>query len=260
MSGHVDVFPTVLDALGVDLDPLTWSSGRSLLADEVAGRRLVVTGVGFPLRSSRIAVIDRDHRIWLRRRPGGEGFALDRLLGTESQTEVAAEGQPELAAAWLEREMRRFLRTAEARSSLEPPLPVRVEASFGPWLSLRALAQEAPVAEPGAGLRLALAFRCLRAVPADRRLAFRLRVGGAAETSAVEHEPVSGTLPLVRWRPGEYVLDEVLATIPGQAPAGAGVEIEAALVGPQGPEPIEPGRPGFALRDGWLVLARLRLR
>ena len=69
-SSHVDLMPTLMDALGVDVPAASWSEGTSLLRAPPPRRTLVVGGTTFPLNNRRVCLIDESTKTWLELCPG----------------------------------------------------------------------------------------------------------------------------------------------------------------------------------------------
>ncbi|MBN2693248.1 hypothetical protein JXR93_01175, partial [bacterium] len=65
ISSHVDIFPTIIDYLGGDLNKLyQYTSGKSLLKDR-DDKYVITSAHGFPLFERKTALISLNGKLWL---------------------------------------------------------------------------------------------------------------------------------------------------------------------------------------------------
>lgn len=109
LSGHVDVWPTILHYVqGDPVDAARFSSGRSLYSP-ASERQLVVTGAGFPDKSRRLAVVTEREKLWLSRKSGAfDRFDLVRATSSDDELLAVQKLDPKVERE-LARSMRQFL-------------------------------------------------------------------------------------------------------------------------------------------------------
>lgn len=261
LSGHADIFPTVLDALGVDLDPHTWSNGRSLLGPEPAAPWTAVTGVGFPSKADRLALIRPDRKLWLLRGDAFDQLRVERALDADER-EVPAKTLPgvETDVRMLGRELRRFLRQDDAVARTEPEVQVRVDARLGDWIRLVGYDLDRKTLRKGGDLRLKLVYECLRPVPKHWRLFLHSEAKSPSRFDNLDHVAGDGRLPLEKWRPGEFVADWVVAPLAKDVQAGTVLRLYTGLWAPGRVRPAIQVGPGFPVERGRLRLLEVRVQ
>ena len=104
LSGHVDIMPTLLDALGVLPDPDSFD-GRSLRGPALADRLEEVNGNEFPNRGETLALVTGGRKLWLVASPDvGDRFSVERV------TDLRDRDVPAPSDADLERDLARMRR------------------------------------------------------------------------------------------------------------------------------------------------------
>ena len=219
----MDILPTVLDALELQpsLPTLSWSDGVSLLAEVPADRLVVVTGVGFPTGGRTLALLHVGYKLWLERDGPIHRFKVVKRLSPDDR-ELGPEHTPD-EGRWLSRlgaTMRRFLRAESAVSAVAPPVQHQVNARYGEWIRLVGYDLEVRDAKPGGAVVLRWVFECLAPVPAGYNLFVHLGPGHPTAFVNLDHVPVDGTLPLAKWRPGDFISDEQVFELPQTMPSG----------------------------------------
>ncbi len=76
LSGHADIWPTLLDVLGFDAPPSSFSDGVSLARPEDPGRSIFIGGANFPRRDSQGCIVEGAEKTWLSLCPG-RSFCLE---------------------------------------------------------------------------------------------------------------------------------------------------------------------------------------
>ncbi|MBI4870268.1 MAG: sulfatase [Candidatus Riflebacteria bacterium] len=108
LSSHVDLWPTLLDALGAELSSASFSDGVSLLAEPPAARTVLVGGTGFPVRGDHACLIEGSRKVWVNLCPGDE-FCLQKTKASDL-VDHPVEMTPGEATAMIRRFERNFSR------------------------------------------------------------------------------------------------------------------------------------------------------
>jgi hypothetical protein len=119
VAGHADVFPTLLDVLGLSprVDPALYSCGRSLLAPDPADESVVVVSAAHrPFGKRELLAVNAGHEYHLRETLTPGRFSLRKVTGLEE------ENLPPAAARRLESgDLSRFERAFSRFVTITPP-------------------------------------------------------------------------------------------------------------------------------------------
>jgi len=242
-AGHIDIIPTILNAIGAGTDDEPSLQGQSRLGliagttpDSGAGaifQEVTYEGPGSMYNGTqKRAVVTRDWHLIRNVTPDGTRELYHRRdangpVDPDEDHDVADSGEPaerELSnelAAWMDEIALPpgFAKKAAGNVQTTPYSPSRpLGDSLGGMLILDGSDG------PGAPLRRGDAFdftiylHAAQPIPAGWKL-FAHVVGPGRMINA-DHEPVEGTMPLVRLRPGTFVRDRIHVTLPPDWPVG----------------------------------------
>lgn len=237
--GHVDLLPTLLNLVGAREGDEPQLLGRSLvpLLGQAPARDAppyrVFQEVMYEGPTTRKALVaEAGGRLWHYVRnviPDDTSELYDLTTDPReerdqqgaSSTHSAEQALAQAVAAWMDQSAlpRDFAARVTGNLSGGPiAARAKVGARIGGWL-------EVVGADPPAGLQrgapgeLAVVLRGLRRVPPGYRLFCHL-IGPGGTFLNLDHEPLSGLLPIQRLRPGQHLRDVFSVTVPPAYPSG----------------------------------------
>ena len=260
VSSHVDVWPTVIDAVQPKNAPAaaTWSNGVSLLSAQPA-RDVLVTGIGYPYHGQTLALIGGDNKLWLERKGGFSELRVTKRLSRGDEEIKAALPDEGQRVAALSRVMKRFLRTESAVMQAEPPVQVRVDATFGPWLKLVGYSVGEGQANPGQGIAVKWVWQCLQPVPEKWRLFMHGHGVDHKSYSNLDHVPVDGSMPFSSWGAGMFIVDEQTVDISYQRRKGQVIQLSMGLWAPGSARPEVKVSAPFSQKSNALQVLRIKV-
>ncbi|HEX8950769.1 MAG TPA: sulfatase-like hydrolase/transferase, partial [Polyangia bacterium] len=237
-AGHVDIIPTVLNALGgragdeptlqgqSRLGVMTGSApddGRGAIFQEVTyeGPGSMYTG------TQKRAVVTRDWHFLRNVVPDGTRELYHRTVDPDEERDVsdtgeAAEAQLAAAlAAWMDEIALPpdFAKKAAGNVQATPYAPSRALGdTLGGMLVVDG--SDAPTGPVRRGERVDVALYLHAQKPIAPGWRLFTHVVGPGRLLNADHEPVEGTLPVGQLRPGTFVRDVVHVTLPPDWPAG----------------------------------------
>ena len=237
-AGHVDIIPTVLDALGARAGDEPTLQGQSRLGvmtgavpDDSRGvifQEVTYEGPGSMYNGTqRRAVVSRDWHFIRNVVPDGTRELYHRSVDPDEDHDLAGDGEPAEAelsaelAAWMDEIALPpdFAKKAAGNVQATPYAPARALGdSLGGLLAVDG--SDAPAAPVHRGQRvdLTLYLHAEKPIPSGWRLFAHVVAPGRMLNA--DHEPVEGTMPLSRLRPGTFVRDVIHVTLPPDWPAG----------------------------------------
>ena len=236
--GHIDILPTVLNAIGAHTDDEPSLQGQSRLGvmtgsvpDDGSGavfQEVTYEGPSSPYSGTqKRAVVTRDWHFIRNVVPDGTSELYHRTVDPNEEHDLSgmgesAEGDLSSAlAAWMDQIAlpADFSRKAAGNVQGTPYSPSRpLGDSLGGMLIVDGSdAPGAPV-KRGDHFDLTLYLHAAQPIPAGWRL-FAHVVGPGRMINA-DHEPVEGTMPLARMRPGTFVRDVIHVSLPPNWPVG----------------------------------------
>ncbi len=237
-AGHVDIIPTVLNAIGAGSDDEPSLQGQSRLGlitgstpDDGHGaifQEVTYEGPGSMYNGTqRRAVVTRDWHLIRNVTPDGTRELYNLKADPAEEHDVSDSGEP------AERE----LSNALAAWMDEIALPVGFGKKSAGNVQTRPFAPSRPLGDslgglvlidgsdgPGAPLRRGATFdftiylHAAQAIPAGWKLF--AHIDGPGRSINADHEPVEGTLPLAHLTPGTFVRDRIHVTLPPDWPVG----------------------------------------
>lgn len=262
--GHVDLFPSLLNLLGLPDEPQLL--GRSFVDLMLGGGepRMVFQEVDYEGPTSRKGVATRTHQLIANVIPDGtyEYYDLEHDPGEEHDRFVrGADGEQERLRAALGQWMDEIAlpenfkeRVADNLSTQPLPSQTRLDADLGGMLTIEGVTVRTPRPRPGEQAEVDLVLRVPKAMPAGWRL-FTHAAWSRGGFVNLDHEPVEGFVPLKRLRPGQWVRDRVRFMVPRHWTSGT-VRLEVGLFKKQ--ERAQVHGPGLPPGDS-LVAATLEL-
>ena len=237
-AGHVDIIPTVLNALGGAAGDEPTLQGQSRLGvmtgsapDDGRGaifQEVTYEGPGSPYSGTqKRAVVTRDWHLIRNVVPDGTRELYHRSVDPDEDHDVAGTGEraeDELAAelaAWMDEIALPpdFARKAAGNVQTTPYAPSRALGdSLGGLVVVDGSDAPATPVKRGASIDLTLYLHATQPIPAGWRL-FAHVIGPGRMLNA-DHDPVEGTMPLARMRPGTFVRDIMHVTLPPDWPPG----------------------------------------
>ncbi|MDB4967545.1 MAG: sulfatase [Myxococcales bacterium] len=237
-AAHIDILPTVLNAIGgkVDDEPsLLGTSRLGLIAgttpDDKSGaifQEVTYEGPSSPYTGTqRRAVVTHDWHLIRNVVPDGTRELYRRADDPDEEHDVSGTGEADenaltaSLAAWMDQIAlpTDFARRATGNVQAQPFAPGRALGdSLGGMLIVDGVdAPGAPI-KSGSAFDVSIYLHAAQPIPPGWRL-FTHVVSGGRMINA-DHEPVEGTLPLQRMRTGSFVRDRIHVTVPRDWPAG----------------------------------------
>ena len=239
--GHIDILPTVLNAIGgraEDEPTLLGQSRLGLIAasapDDLAGQ--VFQEVTYEGPSSRYngtqkrAMVTHDWHYLRNVVPDGTSELYRRADDAAEEHDLAGVGlEIERAlssalAAWMDAIAlpADFARRAAGNLQPRPFAPARALGDrLGPLLVLDGVDAPTSPVKPGASFELVLYLHAAQPIPSGWKLFSHVTSASGGRMINADHDPVEGTLPLSRLRPGTFVRDRIQVTLPRDWPGGA---------------------------------------
>ncbi len=233
--GHIDILPTLLDALRQPA-----ASEPQLLGDSVLGLMLgekstqprrVFQEVWYEGPTSRKAVVDAGWHLIRNLIPDDTVELYDLRSDPEEEHDRAGDGTEaertlsEALAAWMDAaalpaDFKRKLEGSLSKTALPFALPLG--DTLGDFLVLEGADLKTPVAHAGDQLELSLVFH-VTGKPPDGWKLFTHVVGPDGRHLNADHDPVEGLIPIARLEPGTWVRDRLRVQLPSGWPPGATV-------------------------------------
>lgn len=230
--GHIDIVPTVLNAIGMHADDEPTLQGRSRLSlmsgaapDDLRGevfQEVTYEGPASPYNGTqRRAVATHDWHYIRNVVPDGTAELYRRADDPDEDRDLSGMGEAaerELSralAAWMDEIAlpADFARKAAGNLQTTPFSPARALGDkIGDWLVLDGV----DVHPTPDAVAVDLYLHATAPIPKGWRLFTHVVAGGRMVNA--DHEPVEGTLPLARLRPGSYVRDRIRVTLPSGWP------------------------------------------
>jgi choline-sulfatase len=237
-AGHVDIVPTVLDALGVRAGDEPTLQGVSRLGlmtgsapDDGSGaifQEVTYEGPSSPLTGTqRRAVVTRDWHLIRNVVPDATSELYHRSVDPDEEHDLAGVGEPterELSAtlaAWMDEIAlpADFARKAAGNVQATPYAPSRALGdSLGGLVVVDG--SDAPATPVKRGERFDLTIYLHAAQPIAPGWRLFAHVVAPGRMINADHDPVEGTMPLARLRAGTFVRDVIHVTLPPDWPAG----------------------------------------
>jgi arylsulfatase A-like enzyme len=236
-AGHVDIIPTVLNAIGAHTDDEPTLQGQSRLGvmtgatpDDGHGaifQEVTYEGPGSQYTGTqRRAVVTRDWHLIRNVVPDGTRELYHRSVDPDEEHDLAGTGEraeAELAAqlaAWMDEIALPpdFARKVAGNVQTTPYAPARALGdSLGGLIVVDGSDAPATV-KRGARFDFTLYLHAAQPIPPGWHLF--AHVIGPGRMMNADHEPVEGTMPLSHLRPGTFVRDIVQVSLPPDWPAG----------------------------------------
>ena len=263
---HLDIVPTVVDFLGLELTRGKFV-GTSLL-EPVPEDRVLYHSCWFRRRC--LAMHDGLHKTiyhyGLR-----QDESYDNAIDPYDQHDLAHQGDygEEFLSA-REAEMKRWVKVVNqqykewevalkdnAVSDTEPPIANRVSARFGDAVELVGYEVQPETVEAGRDVRVKYVFRALRELePTDSLFVHVLHRGKFLNE---DHVPAHGALPLNKWEEGTYIIDEHIVHVPGTWKSGE-AKLAIGFWSKKTKRRYEVTSEDLEVDDRRLIVARLKVR
>lgn len=232
VSSHVDVMPTVLDALGLGdaLPARVWSDGASLLRPHKV-HDVLVTGYGYPRKGRKLALVGANDKIWLLRDETGDGHAVTRRM-TLADVELPQGAKTQHEASRLRSLQTRLERFERTRSTVtrDAPASAIILAEAPPWLALADASIDGKPT-PGASIEVTWVWIVKQRVPAGWQTFVHLV--GPNVFANLDHVPVDFTYPVERWLAGDTITDRHRFTVPKDVAVGTQLTLRTGLWHPK---------------------------
>lgn len=214
--------------------PLRWPyAALSTPVRRMIGRELVLLGYDAP-RQTAVGETVSVSLLWLVRRPPAAlpVLVLTEQDGTEQIVKPVGENAADWqAGAWVVQpytwEVSEALARVEVRSgNASYRLPLRVTAAlppvanFGNLIRLRRYTYEKRSLKPGDTVRLTLEWEAVGPIPEPYKVFVHVLGQNGLPIAQQDNEPLNGTYPTTRWRPGERVSDPYAFALPADLPPG----------------------------------------
>ena len=238
-AGHIDIIPTVLNALGAKAGDEPTLQGKSRLGvmsgsapDDGSGD--IFQEVTYEGPSSRFngtqkrAVVTRDWHLIRNVVPDGTSELYQRSIDPDEEHDLAGVGEPierelsSVLAAWMDELAlpADFARKAAGNVQATPFSPSRALGdSLGGMLVVDG--SDAPAAPVKRGERFDVALYLHAEQPIASGWRLFAHVIAPGHMINADHDPVEGTMPLSRLRAGTFVRDVIHVTLPPDWPSGA---------------------------------------
>jgi arylsulfatase A-like enzyme len=229
--GHIDLIPTLLNALRRPSDEEPQLLGQSVLGvmtgAEPDGDRPVYQEVWFEGPTSLKAVVNRKWHLIRNLVPDDTTELYDQVADPAEDHDRAGEGEPaergllSLLGAWMDQTAlpADFRRRVEGNVS-EAALPVAAPLgdSLGGWLTVEGTAAVAP-ARRGDSTEVTLILHGTGRVPEGWHL-FTHFIAPTGRILNADHEPLEGAYPLERLHAGVWLRDRIKVKLPPDWPPG----------------------------------------
>lgn len=224
LRGHVDIMPTVLDVLGLDVLAGTLD-GSSVLS--TPGRTELPISCWYQDRCIGVLRSEKTDKtgverlfktIWHYEQRGAEVFELTsdpgeqkNLLGTVGHTAADVAARVQRLKAWKASINARYSEQAQRRRNPwvhreNPGIGKPCNILFGDAIRLVSWELEPGPVKAGGAAWATYVFEVLKPPPANWRL-FVHADGPVDALEKADHVPVEGSYPVAAWRPGDFVVD-----------------------------------------------------
>ena len=233
--GHIDILPTLINALGRPQSAEPTLLGSSLLGlmlgQPAAEPRKVYQEVWYEGPTSRKGVVTRDWHLIRNLVPDDTTELYDEKSDPEEEHDRAGEGlDAERAlrialAEWMDAAAlpAGFHDKVEGNLSTAPlPFQHKLGDSFSGWLTLEG-ADAPATAKAGDTFEVALLWHATGGAKGSERDGWRVFTHVIAPDGRrlnLDHDPLEGLYPLKRMREGQWVRDRVKVTLPPNWPRG----------------------------------------
>ena len=219
---HLDIVPTVCDALGLELTKGDFL-GTSILREVPADRKQF-----YSCWFNRRCLAMREGPVKYIYHYGARPMEVyDNLRDPFDLHDLAHSGEYDNdVLKSKEREMIRWVKVVNqqydewekalakgAMTEEEPPVEHNLSASFGDSIELIGYDLSPKEARAGQDIRIRYVFRALKQMQASSRMFVHVSQG--RKFINADHVPANGTHPLEKWIPGKYMVDEHVVHIPG---------------------------------------------
>jgi arylsulfatase A-like enzyme len=237
--GHVDILPTILNALGrasTDEPQLLGQSLIALMLGEEVPDRAVYQEVWYEGPTSRKALVTEDHHLVRNLVPDGTIELYDLKRDPAEDHDRAGEGDPaekrlltELAAVSdqlaISPDFARRVRGNISRTPMAVPIPLGDRV--GSALTIAGIEQLSGFVRAGSELSLTLYLEGRGRVPSGYRL-FTHFIGSNGRLLNADHDPLENAFPLSRLETGMWLRDKIRVSLPVDFPPGP-VTVEVGL-------------------------------
>jgi arylsulfatase A-like enzyme len=231
--GHIDLLPTLLNALRVPADKEPQLLGESvfglMLGEPAPAPRKVFQEVWYEGPTSRKAVVDANWHLIRNLIPDDTVELYDFRTDVEEEHDLAGTGADgerplsEALAAWMDA----AALPADFKQKVEGNLsdkPLSFAAPLGDTLSdflvLDGVDVKTPTLKAGGELEVVLVIHATKKPPDGWRF-FTHVVGSDWRRLNADHDLVENLVPIARLKPGQYVRDRIRVPLPQYWPAGA---------------------------------------
>lgn len=227
MRSHLDILPTITDLLGLELENGSLS-GQSLLAPVPDDRKLF-----YSCWFNRQCLAMREGPVKTIYFYGIQPMEVyDNSKDEFEQTNLAL--TPPYDQAFLDARRDEMLRWRTASNQQyevwekalsqgkvtdqKPFIANKLQARFGKYVELVGYEATPSRATADQDVEIKFVFKCLKEMPSSKKLFVHLN--HRSGTKNADHVPVSGTMPLHKWKAGQYITDEHTIRIPGDWATG----------------------------------------